>query len=98
LTEPLIPTSRGKSGNHRGQQLVFGAMHFFLQRLQSITLVNTNNRLIDDRTAIDVLGHVMDGAAGKFRSVTEGLPDSVEPFERGQEARVEIDDFFRKGP
>ena len=57
---------------------------------------NWNGTLLNDGAVVEVLVDKVDGAAGYFDSIVEGLLLGVESRKRGQQGRVNVDDAIRK--
>ena len=52
--------------------------------------------LEDDRAVVDALIDEMNGRAGDPHAVLDRLTLRVQPFERGQQRRMDVDDALRK--
>ena len=62
------------------------------QALLVIPRQNGNRRLRDNRAMVEFRTHEMDRAAGDLHALFDGAAMAVEPWERGQESRMDVED------
>jgi hypothetical protein len=80
-----------------GVEVPFGLLDAGVEGGGGVVVMHGDGLLGDDGAGIDALIDEMDGAAGDFDAVIEGLFPGFEAGEGGQQGRVDIDDAVGEG-
>jgi DNA polymerase III subunit delta' len=80
-----------------GIEIPFGLLDAGVEGGGGVVVVHGNGLLGDDGAGIDALIDEMDGAAGDFDAVVEGLFPGFEAGERGEQGGMNIDDAVGEG-
>ena len=83
--------------NGFGINFVFLAQDFGGERVLGVVVRDGNDGLEDDGAGVEIFVNEMDGAAGEFYAVFEGLALGFEAGEGGKERRVNVEDAVGEG-